>query len=111
MRRAKIHVRPELAVSGCDPEGLVRVSEQFAELELEMVRRSEITAAQVEAERADWGRVAQAMGQVYQTLCDENHQGTMDALKEIEGLLAKRGFLVPQPHLPQPQPTEVPYGE
>ncbi len=108
-QRMRMNVRPEVGVSGCCTEGLVRVSEQFAELELEMVRRSEITAAQIAAERADWVQVGHAMGQVYQTLCDGDHQATMDALKSIEGLLAKRGILVPQPRLPMA--TEVRDGE
>ncbi len=109
MRPTPLHLRPELAVASCDPQGLVRVSEQFAELELEMVRRSEITAAQIAAERADWAKVGNAMGQIYQSLCDEQLQVTMDALKEIENLLAKRGILVPQPRLQQT--TEIPHGE
>lgn len=92
-------VREEVGVSGCDTEGLVRISEQFAELELEMARQWEVTAARVEAEKADWARVGQAMGRIYQTLCDGEHEGTMAALKEIEGLLSKRGILVPQPVL------------
>ncbi len=97
MMRKVTTLRDEVRVAGCDPVGLVRVSEQFAELELEMIRRSEVTAAQIAAERADWGRVGVAMGQVYQTLCDGNQEGTVEALKEIEGLLAKRGILVAQP--------------
>ncbi len=92
-------LRKEVAVAGCDPVGLVRVSEQFAELELEMIRRTEVTAAQIAAERADWVKVGSEMGVVYQSLCDGNHTGTMEALKAIEGLLAKRGILVAQPKL------------
>lgn len=97
MPKGNIKVRPEVGVAGCDAEGLVRVSEQFAELELEMVRRTEITAAQIAAEKADWAAVGAAMGRVYQTLCDEDNEGTMAALHAIEVLLTKRGILVPQP--------------
>lgn len=97
MPKGNIKVRPEVGVAGCDAEGLVRVSEQFAELELEMVRRTEITAAQIAAEKADWAKVGAAMGRIYQTLCDEDNAGTMAALHEIETLLTKRGILVPLP--------------
>lgn len=97
---------PAVSVAGCDPEGLVRVSETFAELELEMVRRREPSATQVAADRADWGRVGTAMGRVYQTLCDGNQQGTLDALQEIERILASRGVLVPQPILKDRESTE-----
>ncbi|MGN0887021.1 MAG: hypothetical protein ACI4RT_08520 [Candidatus Spyradenecus sp.] len=99
-QQRRVAVRDEVGVAGCDTEGLVRVSEQFAELELEMARQWELTAARVEAEKADWARVGQAMGKIYQTLCDGEHEGTMEALKEIETLLSKRGILVPQPVLP-----------
>lgn len=102
---------PAVSVAGCDPEGLVRVSESFAELELEMVRRREPSATQVAVERADWGRVGTAMGRVYQTLCDGDQQGTMDALQEIENILAGRGVLVPQPIVRAPEVTEVQDGE
>lgn len=97
---------PAVSVAGCDPEGLVRVSEGFAELELEMVRRREPSATQVAVERADWGRVGTAMGRVYQTLCDGDQNGTMAALQEIEHILAGRGVLVPQPVL-----KETPFAE
>ncbi len=97
MPKGNIKIRPEVGVAGCDTEGLVRVSEQFAELELEMVRRTEITAAQIAAEKADWSKVGAALGRVYQTLCDEDQEGTLAALHEIEALLSKRGVLVPQP--------------
>ncbi len=109
MMRKMTTLRKEVCVAGCDPVGLVRVSEQFAELELEMIRRTEITAAQIAAERADWAKVGTAVGQIYQTLCDENHEGTLDALKGIEALLAKRGILVPQPIVTKT--TEVADGE
>lgn len=104
---------PAVSVAGCDPEGLVRVSESFAELELEMVRRREPSATQVAAERADWNRVGTAMGRVYQTLCDGDQHGTMAALQEIEHILASRGVLVPQPVLKEPElpETEVTDGE
>lgn len=96
-RQRRVSVRTEVGVAGCDTEALVKVSEQFAELELEMAKRWELTAARVEAEKADWAKVGAAMGEIYQTLCDGNNEGTMAALRTIEGLLAKRGILVPQP--------------
>lgn len=104
---------PAVSVAGCDPEGLVRVSETFAELELEMVRRREPSATQVAVERADWGRVGTAMGRVYQTLCDGDQNGTMNALQEIEHILAGRGVLVPQPIIrtPEAMKSEVQDGE
>ncbi len=108
MRKVRT-LREELTVAGCDPVGLVHVSEQFAELEIEFERRSEVTAAQIAAERADWATVGTAMGRIYQTLCDGHHEGTMEALKVIEGLLAKRGILVPRPVLPKTE--EVTDGE
>lgn len=100
-RERCVNVRPEVSVAGCDTAGLVAVSRQFADLELEEARQWELTAARVEAEKADWGRVGVAMGQIYQSLCDGNHEGTMAALREIEGLLTKRGVLVAQPVLRQ----------
>ncbi len=111
MLKRNVRVRPEVSVAGCDTQGLVRVSEQFAELELEMVRRTEITAAQVAAEKADWNKVGVAMGRVYQTLCDEDSEGAMAALREIEALLTKRGILVPQPVIRPLASGEVADGE
>ena len=104
-------VRDEVGVLGCDTEALVRVSEQFAELDLEMARQWELTAAKVEAEKADWTRVGAAMGEIYQTLCDGNNEGTMAALKEIEGVLAKRGILGPRPVGRQPEAPQGAQGE
>ncbi len=111
MPKAIRPIRPEVGVAGCDTVGLVRVSEQFAELELEMVRRTEITAAQIAAEKADWAKVGAALGRIYQTLCDEDHEGTVEALRGIEALLTKRGILVPQPVVRPPAGEEVADGE
>lgn len=97
MARQDVGVREAVRVATCDTEGLVRVSEAFAELELEMVRRTELTAAQVAAERADWAAVGTAMGRVYQALCDEDNEGALNALRAIETILTKRGVLVPRP--------------
>lgn len=90
-------IRPEVSLEGCNTEALVLASERFAELELEMVRRSEVTAAQLAAEKADWGKVGLAVGRVYQMLGDQDEAGTFAALHEIEVLLSKRGILVQQP--------------
>ncbi len=109
MGKKALGVRKEVSVSACDAEALVRVSEEFAELELELVRRSELTAAQIAAERADWAAVGGALGHVYQALCDEDNEGALEALHTIETLLTKRGVLVPRPKLrPQEPPPAGP---
>ncbi|MEG1480429.1 MAG: hypothetical protein RSD41_05450 [Kiritimatiellia bacterium] len=97
MKQSTPCVREEVAVSGCDTAALVSVSEQFAELELEMVRRSEITAAQVAIEKNDWALVGIALKNVYQSFCNDEIEEAKNALKSIEHLLAKRGILVPPP--------------
>lgn len=105
MAAGKIRLfRPEVGLDGCDTEALVLASERFAELELEMVRRSEVTAAQLAAEKVDWGKVGSALGRVYQMLGDRDDTGTMAALHEIEVLLSKRGILVQQPLFTQRMP-------
>ena len=101
-------VRPEVGVAGCDIEGLVHVSDQFAELDLQMARWGELTAKQLEVEKADWAKVGAHLGTVYQTLCDGNSEGAMEALHAIEELLTKRGILVPQPTVNAPIPGVVP---
>lgn len=101
--RRQAAIRREVSVAACDTEALVRVSAQFAELELEFARRSDVTAAQLAAEKADWAAVGAAMGRVYQALCDQDNEGAVAALREIEALLTKRGVLVPQPRLRAPQ--------
>lgn len=90
-------VRDSVGIAGCDPAALVRVSEQFAELELEVLRRSEITAAQIAAERQDWAQVGVYMGRVYQALCDADSEQAMAALDAIAELLGRRGILIPKP--------------
>ena len=99
-------LRKEVSVEGCDTEALVRVSEQFAELELEMIHQTELTAAKIAAEKIDWETVGNAMGRIYQTLCDGDNNGTMEALHAIEALLNKRGILVPQPVITEPSGQE-----
>lgn len=101
--RRREDIRREVSVAACDTEALVRVSAQFAELELEFARRSDVTAAQLAAEKADWAAVGAAMGRVYQALCDQDNEGALAGLREIEAILTKRGVLVPQPILHTPQ--------
>ncbi len=104
-RTKPIQVRREAGVAACDTEALVRASEQFAELELEMVRQTEVTAAQIAAEKADWAAVGTALGHVYQSLCDADDEAALEALRAIEAILRKRGILVPQPRV---RPAEEP---
>ncbi len=88
-------VHESVGVAGCDPVALVNVSEQFAQLELELIRSSEITAAQIAAERADWAKVGAALGRIYQALEEGNAEVAAEALTTISLLLSKRGILVP----------------
>ncbi len=94
-------LRDEVRVTGCNTQDLVRVAEQFAELELEIARQTEITAAKIAAEKADWNKVGVALGKTYQFLVDEAYTNAAEALREIEKLLNKRGILVPLPVVKQ----------
>jgi hypothetical protein len=117
------NLRPELSVLGCDTTALVEVSKQFAEFEFEAIRRNELSAAQVAADKADWSAIGASMGIVYQSLCDGENEKVMGALHTIETILMRHGILVPQPTLtpvaseatPEPAPLpiqeEVNYGE
>ncbi len=104
------NLRPELSVSGCDTTALVEVSKQFAEFEFEALRRNEITAAQVAADKADWAEIGASMGLVYQSLCDNDTEKVMGALHTIETILMRHNILVPQPTL-KAMPEEVNDGE
>jgi len=97
MQSNMTNLRKEIRVSGCDTRALVALSDQFAELELEMVRRSEITAAQLAADKADWAKAGDALGQTYQALCDDDNAALSEALRTIETILAKHGVLVRPP--------------
>lgn len=106
-------VRPEVGLEGCDTEALVRTSEQFAELELEMMRRGEITASQIAADKADWNKVGTALGQIYRLLGENRVADALKPLHEVEVVLSRKGILVAQPGARKAprEPEPVPYQE
>ena len=107
------NLRKEVRVDGCDTERLVAVSEQFNELELEFVRRHEVTARQLAEDKADWAKLGAEVGSIYQNLCDSNIQATVAALDNIKALLSRHGVLVPAPviHRLDGATDESTYGE
>lgn len=111
MTKKEALLRTELSVAGCDPVALVEVSRHFAELEFAERHGHERTAAQVAANEADWAAVGAAMGTVYQSLCDGEHERTMEALHAIEMIAMRHGVLVPQPKVQDATEMEVRDGE
>lgn len=112
-----------IQLEGCNPQDLVAVSNQFASLDLDFVQQAppSLEAKQsTTSDKADWNAIANALGNVYQALCNNECNAALNAMRSIERILAKRGITVQQPAMPTrattieeelPIETEFDYGE
>jgi hypothetical protein len=89
-----------IGLDGCDPQALVEISQQFTALDLELPHPTTPTPATTRpstSDKADWNAVANAMGNVYQALCNNECNAALQALQSIERILERRGINVQQP--------------
>lgn len=100
---AKKSFHTAIRLDGCNPQDLVDISSQFAALELDIPLE---IAPLVEkktghtSDRSDWNAVANALGNVYQALCNNECTAALNAMQAIERILLKRDIKVPQPTNP-----------
>ncbi|MDO5461942.1 MAG: hypothetical protein Q4F99_00420 [bacterium] len=99
---------PFIRLDGCDPQALVEISSQFTTLNLDFAQptppMTEAKHAQV-SDRSDWNAVANALGNIYQALCNNECNAALNAMRSIERILTKRGIAVPQPSITMRPPT------
>lgn len=114
MASASYDPHAALRIDACDPLALVEVSQQFIRLDLGLTPTPPLPtetekSAPVAADRADWNAVANALGNVYQALCNNECNAALGALRSIERILSKRGISIQQPTMiPRAHPTELP---
>lgn len=114
MASASYDPHAALRIDACDPLALVEVSQQFIRLDLGLAPTQPLPADEEKSvssasDRADWNAVANALGNVYQALCNNECNAALGALRSIERILSKRGISIQQPTMtPRPTPSELP---